>query len=104
MQVLGSCQKRFPLTQKEADLASHPVVGLVVQVGDVKKLPRAFGFEGLDPFSFPFFFFIVSKQFPCFTALEEDRDDKRLVEFELVCKADGVAPPDPAEFGHCCHC
>ena len=50
MQVLGSCQKRFPLTQKEVDLASHPVVGLVVQVGDAENFPQALSFEGLDPF------------------------------------------------------
>ena len=42
-------------------------------------------------------FFRVVKQGPgpCFTALAEDGGDKRLVELELACKADGVAPPDP---------
>ena len=34
-------------------------------------------------------------QGPFFTAVDEDGDDKRLVELELACKADGVAPPDP---------
>ena len=37
-------------------------------------------------------FFRVSKQGPCFTALEVDGGDKRLVELELACKADCVAP------------
>ena len=32
------------------DLAPHPVVGLVLQVGDAKKFPQALGFESLDPF------------------------------------------------------
>ena len=47
---LDSCQKRFLWTQKEADLAPHPVVGLVLQVGDAEKFPQALGFEGLGPF------------------------------------------------------
>ena len=38
------------------------------------------------------FFFVVRG--PCFTAIEEDGGDKRLVQLELACKADGVAPPD----------
>ena len=74
---------------KEVDLAPHPVVGLVLQVEDVERFPHALGFENLDPF------FRVSKQGHCFTAIEEDGGDKRLVQFELVCEADGVAPPDP---------
>ena len=41
--------------------------------------PRHFGFEGLDPF-----FSRVSKQSLCFTAIEEDGDDKRLVELSDV--------------------
>ena len=66
-----------------------PVVGLVLQVGDAEKFSQALGFKGLDPF------LRVSKQGPCFTALEEDGGDKGLVEPELACRADGVAPPDP---------
>ena len=50
---------------------------------------EALGFESLDPF------FKVRKQGPCFTAIEEDGGDKRLVEFELACKTNGVALPDP---------
>ena len=76
-------------THKEVDLAPHPVVGLVLQVGDAEKFPQALGFESLD------LFFRVSKQGPCFTAIEEDGGDKRLVELELACEADGVAPLDP---------
>ena len=63
---LDSCQKRFLWSHKGVDLAPHPVVGLVLQVGDVEKFPQALGFEILDPF------FRVSKQGPCFTAVEED--------------------------------
>ena len=47
---LDSCQKRFLWTNKEVDLASHPVVGLVLQEEDVKKFPQALSFESLDPF------------------------------------------------------
>ena len=47
---LDSCQKRFLWTQKEVDVAPHPVVGLVFQVGDAEKFPQALGFDCLDPF------------------------------------------------------
>ena len=47
---LASCQNRFLWTFKEVDLAPHPVVGLLLQVGDVEKIPQALGMEGLDPF------------------------------------------------------
>ena len=86
---LDRCQTRFSWTHKEADLAPHPVVGLVLQVRDTEKFPRVLGFETLDPF------FRVSKQGPCFTAIEEDGGDRRLVKPEFACKAHGVAPPDP---------
>ena len=90
---LDSCQKRFLWIHKEVDLAPHPVIGLVFQVGDAEKFPHALRFESLDPF---FFFFLkVSMQSPCFTAIERDLDDKRHVQLELACEADGVAPPDP---------
>ena len=42
-QFFDSCQRRFLWTHKEADLAPHPVVGLVLQVGDAEKLPQALG-------------------------------------------------------------
>ena len=47
---LDSCHKRFLRTHKEVDLASHPVVGLFLQVGDAEKFPQALGFKSLDPF------------------------------------------------------
>ena len=47
---LESCQKSFLWTHKEVDLALHPVVGLVLQVGDTEKFPHARGFESVDPF------------------------------------------------------
>ena len=48
---LDSCQKRFQWTHKEVDLAPHPIVVLVLQVGDAEKLPQALSFESPDPFS-----------------------------------------------------
>ena len=48
---LDSCQKKFG-THSEADLAAHPVVGLVLQDGgEMEKFPHALGFEILDLFS-----------------------------------------------------
>ena len=73
----------------EVDIALHPVVGLVLKVGD-KKFLHVLGFQHLDPF------FRISKLGPCFTATEEDGSDKRRVELELAGEVDGVAPPDPA--------
>ena len=60
---LDSRQKRFLWTNMEVDLALHPVVGLVFQVGDAEKFPRASGYESLDPF------FRVREQGPRFTAI-----------------------------------
>ena len=70
---LDSYQRRFLWTHKEVDLVPHPVVGLVLQVGDTEKFPNAPAFESLDPF------FRVSKQHSCSTAIEENGGDKRLV-------------------------
>ena len=81
---LDNCQKRFLWNHMEVDIALHPVVGLVLKVGD-KKFLHVLGFQHLDPF------FRISKLGPCFTATEEDGSDKRLAEFELACKADCVA-------------
>ena len=77
------------MTHKEADLALHPVVGVVLQVGITKKFSQTFCFESLD-------FFPVSKQDLCFTAIErmEVTSDRR-VQLELACEADGAAPTDP---------
>ena len=41
---LDSYQTRFLWTHKEVDLASHTVVGLVLQVGDTEKFPQTLGF------------------------------------------------------------
>ena len=75
---LDICQKRFLWTHKEVDLALHLVIGLVHKVRDAEKFPQALGFESLGPF------FRVRKQGPCFTAIEEDGGDKRLVQLELA--------------------
>ena len=48
---VDSCHEKFLWTHKEVDLAPHPVVGLVLQVGDAEKFPHALGFESLDLFS-----------------------------------------------------
>ena len=90
---LDSCQWRFLWTHKEADLALHPVIGLVLQVGDVENLTHALGFESVDPF------YRVNKQGPYFIAIEKDGGAKRLVQLELVCEAEFVAPPDPVKSG-----
>ena len=74
---------------RDVDLAPHPVVGLVLQAGDANKFPWAFGFRRSGSFS------QIRKQGPCFTDIEENRGDKRLVQLELACEADGVASPDP---------
>ena len=47
---LDSCQKRFLWTHKEVELPQHPVVGLVLQVGNWEKFPHALSFESLDSF------------------------------------------------------
>ena len=53
-------------------------VGLVLQLEDAEKFPQALGLESLV-----YFFFRVSKQGPCFTAIEEEHgSDKRLVHLE----------------------
>ena len=40
---LDSCQKSFLWTHNEVDLAPCPVVGPMLQVGDVEKFPQALG-------------------------------------------------------------
>ena len=80
---LDSCQKRFLWTHKGVDLAMHPAVRLVLQ-GDVEEFPQAW-----------ILFSSEQQAGSMFTAIEEGGGDKRLVELELACKADGVAPPDP---------
>ena len=87
----------FLWTHKGVDFTPHFFFGLVLKAGDAEKFPQAFGFEGLDAF------LRVCKQSPCFTAIE-DGGDKRPVELELACKADGVAWPDPVPSYVCLDC
>ena len=49
---LDSCRKGFLWTHTEVYRVPHPVVGLVLQVGDAEKFPDAFSFESLDQFFF----------------------------------------------------
>ena len=82
-----SCQKRFLWNQKKVGLAPHPVVGLVLQVGVTENFLRHLVSKAWILVS-------VSKQGPSFTTIEEDGGDKRLLELELICESDDVAPPD----------
>ena len=50
---VDSCQRSFSWTHKNVDLALHPVVGFVLQVGDAEKFPQALGFESMNRFFFP---------------------------------------------------
>ena len=45
---LATCQKRFLWPYKEADLAPHTGVGLLLQVADAEKFAQAFGLGSLD--------------------------------------------------------
>ena len=72
----------------EVDLAQNPAFSLALNLEEV-KFPHALVFESLDPL------FRVSKQGPSLAAIQEDGGDKRLVQLEPACEADGVAPPDP---------
>ena len=87
MQVSISWQKRFLWIHKEVDLAPHPFIGFVLQLGDAKKFPQ--GRHLVSKAWILFFFFRISEQGPCFTAIEEDGSDKRLVQLELACETDG---------------
>ena len=84
---LDSCQKRFLWTHKKVDLAQQPVVGLLLQAGSCEQVSSV---------TWILFFFSLIKQGSCFTATEEDGDDKRHVQLELACAADGIAVQDRA--------
>ena len=86
---LDRYQKRFPWSHKEGDLAPQPVIGLVLQVGYAESFLRHLVSKARI-----LFFSRVSKQRPCFTAIEKDGSDKRLVQLELACESDGVASPE----------
>ena len=47
---LYNCQKGFLWSQKEVDLAPHPVVGLVLKLGDAEKFLQSLGFKSMDPY------------------------------------------------------
>ena len=64
-----SRQRMFLWTNMGVDFASHPVVGLVLQVEDAEKFPLALGFESLDSL------FRLIKQGPGFIKIEEDGGD-----------------------------
>ena len=51
MQVSVSWQlpEDIPVDSQRIDLAPHPVVGLVLQMGDAEKFPQALGFKHLNP-------------------------------------------------------
>ena len=68
---LDGCRKTFMLTHKEVDIAPHQVAGLVLQEETRKPFSHALCLEN-------WIFFSVSKQGPCFTAIEQDGDDKKL--------------------------
>ena len=70
---LDWCQKRFLWTHKEVDLPPHPVVGLVLQVGDAEKFLQALGFKGLHPF----LFFVVVVVVVCQSQQTESMFHKR---------------------------
>ena len=82
----GSCGP----TKKLILLRTQSVVFCsLLQVGGAKKFSQALGFENLDPF------YRVGKPSPCFIATEEAGGDRRLVELEPACQADGIALPNP---------
>ena len=73
--ISGQLPEEAPVGPQGSYLALCPVVGFVVQAGDAVFF-QALGFKCLD------LFFPVSKQGPCFTAIEEDGGNKRLVQLE----------------------
>ena len=98
---LDCCQKRFLWTHKEVDHAPHPVVGLVLQVGDTEKFPHALRLESLLPhFSKPrgslehhrlhsqFFF-----HFSLFSTALRDLENSRPVHFLMLFSHLFFCPP-----------
>ena len=82
----------------EIDLARYPVVCLMFYVGGAKKCSKALGLESLDPF------LSVSRQGPRLTTIMEGGGDRRPVQLDLACEADGGAAPVPVQPGHRCYC
>ena len=98
-----SCQKRFLRVCEEVGLAPHPVTGLQIgeadnfpralglQIGEADNFPRALGLQIGEADNFPralglervYLFPRVSKQDPCLTEIEENGDDKTLIQLKL---------------------
>ena len=93
---LDSCHRRFLRTRKLILLHTQL---FCAPSRRYRELSSCTHFQRLESF-----FSRSRKQGPSVTARENDGGDKRLVELQLACEADGVAPPDPVESVHCCHC
>ena len=74
-------------THKEVDSAPHPVICLVLQIGDAEKFLQALGLKSLN-------LLLSQQEGPCLIATEQGVGDKRLAQFELTCKTDCLASPD----------
>ena len=75
---LNSCQKRFLRIHQEVDFVPHPVVGLVLQVGDAEKFSlrsRKPGPEG-----------ITGEEYK--GAMETDKD-KRVIDADIRVNEEG---------------
>ena len=70
-------------TQEKNDLTPRPVADLLLHVGDIKHLVLKAWILCLESAS------------RVHSAVENDGGDKRFVQLELACNADGVASPDP---------
>ena len=73
-----SCQKRFLLTTKNLILLRTQSLALCSKWEIRRSFLMHLVSKSLDPF------FRVGKQGPCFTAIEKNGGDKRLVELELA--------------------
>ena len=87
---LDSCRKRFLWTHKEVALDPHPVVGLLLQVGDVGTFPPTLVFESLDPL----FFSESASRVHVSQPQREIEVARDLLQRELSCEVNGVAAPD----------
>ena len=81
---LDSYQKMFLWTHKEVYLAPHPVVGLVLQVGDAGKFLQALGFESLDPL------FQSHQSTPTADGRPRSASDARIFRVPRVCSQEEV--------------
>ena len=91
MPVSDSCQKKFPWNHKENGLALHPVVGLALQVGLLRRRGEvSSGTWFRKPGSFLllllFLFFSSASRVHFFTATEEDGLTRDLYNINLPAK------------------